>query len=85
MRVDATILYSLQKQIASIKREQYESVLNTYLMGKQKDGVELFLNEVVDKTAQSVIFSNKPVSSVVKQQGEKPNEINQIHKPRKPS
>lgn len=84
MRVDPAILYHLRKQIDSIKREQHENVLNTYLLGHQNDRAGLFLNEVVNKTPQPMIFS-KPVSSVVKQQDDNANEINQTHKPRKPS
>ena len=84
MRVDPNILHDLRKQIHSIKREQYENVLNTYLLGKQKDRAGLFLNEVIDKPPQPMIFSTKPVSNLVKQD-DKENEINQNYKPRKPS
>lgn len=84
MRVDPAILYRLQKQIDSIKRENYENVLNTYLLTYSKDKTGLFLSEVVDKTPQVLIFST-PVSSVIKQQDDKVNEINQTPKPRKPS
>lgn len=84
MRVDPTILYQLKKQISAIRREEHENVLNSYLMASQKDKAGLFLNEVVNKTPQAIIFS-KPVSSAVKQQDDKTNEINQTHKPRKPS
>lgn len=81
MHVDTNVLYALAKQIKDIKRDQVETVLNTYLISKQNRQPKPELDQVLGR--QPVIFSAIRPSHVVKQE-DKLDEINQKSQPPKP-